>query len=251
MSGKKERERRREERVEVETRQGEEERRQRLLKLAGLAVGIAVLVVVVLIVVTQGQGGGGDTDLDGVAEVRAELKGIPQQGIRLGDEAAPVEIVEYGDLQCPICKQFSDEVTPGLIEGPVAAGRARMEFRQWPILGDESVAAAKAALAAAEQGVYWEFVETFYANQGIERSGYVTEEFLEAVAKAAGVKDLSAWKQARESRSIAAKIAANEAAAQRLGFSGTPSFVVSGPGGEKQLSVASLEEFEAAIEEVS
>lgn len=251
MSGKKERERRREERLQAESQGDERERRQRLLRVGGIVAGLAVLAIGVIVLVGQSQDSGGDTDLSGVEEVLAQLDGVEQQGTVLGDRTASVSIVEFADLQCPVCKQFSEDTTPGLIEGPVAARRASMELRQWPILGEDSEVAAKAALAAAEQGVYWQFVEIFFKNQGIEGSGYVTDEFLEAVAEAAGVADLGGWDAARRSPQVARRVAANDAAAQRLGLTGTPSLIVTGPGGQRQLGAASVEEVEAAMDEVS
>ena len=85
-------------------------------------------------------------------------------------------MVEFGDLQCPVCQAFSAQIAPGLISDVVRKGTAKYEFRQYTIIGPDSTAAAKAALAAGEQGRYWNFIELFYRNQGTENSGYVTDE---------------------------------------------------------------------------
>ena len=73
-----------------------------------------------------------------------------------------VTITEYGDLQCPVCARFATEVIPDLIADEVRTGRARLEFRNWVIIGPESADAAAASLAAGEQGRMWSFVELFY-----------------------------------------------------------------------------------------
>ena len=110
--------------------------------------------------------------------------------------------------------------------------------------------AAAASLAAAEQERYFEFIETFYANQGRENSGYVTDEFLDAIAKAAGVTDLDKFNADRAGPAIADKVAAVQDEAAKLGLNATPSFVVSGPGGSKKLVAPSLDELRQAIGEV-
>ena len=169
-----------------------QERRQRLIRLGAGAVFAAVVVVAVAIVISQsGDDSGGDTTLEGISSVQSELRGLEQQGLTLGDPDAKVTVVEFGDLQCPVCKDYSEQILPEVIEGPVRSGDAKLEFRNWTIIGPDSLDAAKAALAASEQGRYWSFITLFYRNQGAENSGYVSDSFLEAVAEGAGVEDIS------------------------------------------------------------
>ncbi len=181
-----------------------------------------------------------------------QLHGIPQSGTILGDPGAKVTVVEYGDLQCPVCRAFSFDVAPALISQFVGKGTADYEFRQFPILGPDSVPAAKAALAAGEQGRYWNFVELFYRNQGEENSGYVTDSLLTSIAQAAGVRDISKWNSDRQSSKWDAQISKVQSDAQALGFNSTPSFVVEGPGGKKVLGsgVIPLSQIESAIKSV-
>jgi protein-disulfide isomerase len=138
-----------------------------------------------------------------------------------------------------------------VIEEAVRAGDARLEFANFPILGEDSEVAARAALAAAEQDRLWQFTEIFYANQGFENSGYVTDEFLTSVAEAAEL-DVDAWAEAREDPALDDQIAEVEAEAARLGFSGTPSMVVEGPRGEENLGTPrSAEQVLDAVRAVS
>jgi protein-disulfide isomerase len=231
VSGRRDREERREERLREEAEVGADERRQRMIKLASAAGFLAVVVVAVLIVVSQGNSGGGDSsNIEGVAEIDSELAGIPQKGLVLGSGSAKVQLVEFGDLQCPVCKGFAEEILPPVVEGQVRDGEATLEFRNFPIISQQSILAGAAAIAAGEQGRGWNFVELFYRNQGTEGSGYVTDEFLTAIAKAAGVADMPSWNQARRSKRVIAQVEASKAEAEGLGFSGTPSFAVEGPG---------------------
>lgn len=255
MSGKQEREKRREERLQAETKVDSADRRTRILQLGAGAVFLAVVaVIVVIIVAASGGDDGGDTQLEGVAEINQELEGIPQEGMALGDPNAPVELVEFGDLQCPFCKLASEEVLPPVIEGPVAQGQSRLVFRNFTIIGPESIPAAQAAIAAGMQGVGWNFVEIFYRNQGKERSGYINDAFLKAVAEAAGVGDIAKWNEDRNSQAVKAEVKGEAAEASRLGFTGTPSYAVKGPGTsslEPLGSVSSSGELESAINAAS
>jgi protein-disulfide isomerase len=205
----------------------EPDRRRRLLQLGAGAVFLAIAVVVVLIVVASSGGSGGDTKIEGAAEVNTLLAGIPQEGTLLGDPKAPVELIEFGDLQCPVCKGYSEEILPPIIESEVEQGQVRIDFRNFTIIGPQSIPAGAAAIAASEQGRGWTYIELFYRNQGEEDSGYADDEFLEAIAKSAGVKDLAKWNQDR--KKLTGAVERTTAEAQRLGFEGTPSFAVEGP----------------------
>lgn len=228
--------------------------RQRLTQIASGAAFLALCAVAVLIVVSQAGGGsGGDTKLEDVGLVRNQLRGIPQQGTVLGEPRADVRVIEFADLQCPICRDLSIEVAPDLISQLVRTEMASYELRQWPVIGEppyeQSTTAAKAALAASEQGRYWNYVELFFRNQGTEESGYVTDDFLTAIARGAGVKDIPEWNRDRRSDRWDEAVTTS-AEAQSLGLGGTPSFVVEGPRGQKALTAPDFEDIQEAIQEV-
>lgn len=227
-----------------------EQRRQRLIELASAMTFLAVIAVAVLIVITQSQTSGGDTDLEGAAEVHELLRGLPQNGMVLGDPGARATLVEFADLQCPVCKTYAEETLPALIAGRVRRGAAKLEFRSFTVVGPESTPAAAAALAAGRQGRGWSFVELFYRNQGLEESGYVTDAFLTAIARAARVADLARWNRDRRSGGVLDAVAATSEEARSLGFTGTPSFAVEGPntdGLEKLGVVPSPDDLESAL----
>ncbi|HEY2333912.1 MAG TPA: thioredoxin domain-containing protein [Solirubrobacterales bacterium] len=230
MSGRRDREERRDRRLREDEQAGGAERRQRLIKLASAAAFLAIAVVAVLIVVSQGQTGGDASNITDVKEVQQLLSGIPQHGMALGNPSAKVTLLEFGDLQCPVCKGYSEEVLPQVIENQVRSGEATLDFRNFTIIGPQSTPAGAAAIAAGKQGRGWDFVELFYRNQGTEDSGYVTDEFLTAIARATGVSDMAKWNRDRASKAVLAEVATTTAEAERLGFTGTPSFAVEGPG---------------------
>jgi len=251
MSGSSEREKRKAERLQAESTADAGQRRTRLMQLAAGAVFLAVAVVLVLIVVNSSSSGdGGDAKLEGTEAVSKRLAGIPQDGMVLGDPSAPVEVAEFADLQCPYCKAFTEEVLPPIIENQVKNGRVKVSFRNFTIIGEQSLPAGAAALAAGEQGRGWNFVELFYENQGTENSGYADDAFLEAVAKGAGVEDMARWN--RERAELTAEVEETNAEAQQLGLTGTPSLAIRGPatdGLETIGTPSSAGDLEAAIEQ--
>ena len=254
MSSKKDREKRREERVAQESQAESHDQRKRILQIGAGAVFVAIVVIGVLIVLNSGGDDGGDTKLEGVENVDSLVEGIPQEELRLGDPKAKVTLIEFGDLQCPVCKGFSEEVLPQIIEKQVKNGEAALEFRNFIIISEESVPAGEALVAAGKQGRGWEFLELFYENQGEERSGYVTDDFLVAVAKGAGVPNISQWEKDRKSKAVKQEVTRTSEQAGKYGFTGTPSFAVEGPGadgGIELIGTAEADALEEAIEKAA
>ena len=115
------------------------DRRSRLLRLAAGAAFLTLAAVLVLIVITAaGSGDGGDTDIEDKGAVAKQLEGIPQRQMTLGDPEAPVELIEFGDLQCPVCAAYSKDVLPEIMETQVRKGTVKIDFRNLTIIGPES-----------------------------------------------------------------------------------------------------------------
>lgn len=231
-----------------------EERRRLLLQVGSAAVFLSIVAVAVLIVVSSNETSGGDTNLDHVGTVERELQGIPQSGLVLGEPSAGVTLYEFGDLKCPVCKGFAEEIVPDVIDSKVRNGEAKIEFKNFTIIDEESTPAGAAAIAAGEQGRGWSFIELFYRNQGLETSSYVTDEFLTEIARGAGVPDIARWNGDRKSAKTLAEVKRTTEEAERLGFTGTPSFAVEGPGSkglETLGTPGSSQALEEAIEAAS
>ena len=107
-------------------------------------------------------------NLTGLSDVQAEFSGLSEKAGTIGQSGAKVTITEYGDLRCPICKTFDNDVVPTLVEDYVRTGKAKLRFSTWPILGPNSVTAAQAAYAAEQQNALWRYAALTYLNQGDE-----------------------------------------------------------------------------------
>ena len=116
-----------------------------------------------------------------VRDVTSILRGIPQEGLILGDPKAPVLLVEFADLQCPFCREFAASSWPDIVKRYIRTGKVRMDLRLTSILGEDSAKANKAVMAAGLQNRMWDASMRFYDVQGQEGSGYVTDPFLRGV----------------------------------------------------------------------
>jgi protein-disulfide isomerase len=235
----------REKRLKAEAAAKGGERRQGMAKIIGIAAFLGVIAIAIVAYVSLT---GNDEPTKASTDIDKMLEGIPQDGAILGDPNAPVTLVEFADLQCPACKAASEEIIPDVIAGPVKNGTAKYEFSNWAILGPDSVVAAKAALAASEQNRLQQFVENFYANQGIEGTGYVTDEFLLDIAEKAGIPDIDKWEADRALPKWDQNLLAVDNEAIEAGFSGTPSFAIRNPDGSlEQINAGSADDIIKAI----
>jgi protein-disulfide isomerase len=218
--------------------------RQRFSWLLAIVVVSAVAVAALLVWLSQTSGGGEE-------EIRELFANIPQDGSTLGSEDAPVTIYLYEDLQCPVCARFARDTFPELIRTHVKPGEVKVVSETLAVLGRDSVPAAKAALAAGEQNRYWEYSMLFFLNQGRENSGYVTDEFLTNIAEETQGLDVDQWNEARESDAVQSELDAAQARARDEDIEGTPSLVISGPGGTNTLvGAVPLDQITAQIVEV-
>jgi protein-disulfide isomerase len=181
--------------------------------------------------------------------VQAEFDGVTEKAGTIGPANAKVTISEYGDLRCPICKTFDNEVVPTVVEDLVRTGKAKLQFKVWPILGPNSVTAAQAAYAARQQNALWRYAALTYLNQGDENVNWFTTAFARSVAQALGL-DLARFDNDRASAAANAAIAQVNQEASNLGFQGTPTIRVTGPSGAETVD-ASLAAITAAVQKAS
>ena len=134
----------------------------------------------------------------------------------LGNPDGDVTVVEFFDYNCPYCRRVKPHIEALLEADP----NIRLVYREWPILGDGSVFAARAALAAREQGKYEEF---HWALMGM--AGRAEEASVIQMAEQVGL-DVAQLRRDMESPEIDAHIAASMELSRAIGFNGTPSFVI-------------------------
>lgn len=219
-------------------------------------IGIVVAALVVVgIVVGVSLAGGGDDDspssITGAAEVQAQLEGVPQAGNVLGDPDAPVEIIEYGDMACPACREASTTTIPEAVDQIVKAGDAKLVFRPIAFISRSSERGALGAEAAGMQDAMWSFVELIYRNQGPESDqDWLTDELMTDAAEQLGL-DVDRWTADYMGEASEQKFIETDALAREDEVGVTPTFVVRGPNGEKAVTGAvEVSELQDAVNEV-
>ncbi len=236
-------------------------RRKRMTQL-GIVVAVVVVAIVAVLIATGGSspskpkvGSASATNTE--AEINKLVDGIPQSGNVLGSPTAPVTLVYFGDLECPICREFTLGALPSIIQKWVRTGKLKIEYRSLETATREPEIFKTqqiAALAAGKQNKMWNFVETFYHEQGEEDSGYVTEKYLQELAQQVPGLDLAKWSSDRSEPALANQVTSDEQAASNEGFTGTPSFLIGKSGGAlKKLENPSLTEsanFDSEIEKL-
>ncbi len=221
------REQRRAERIAAESAAAARTRRTRVFRLLA-AAGVALACVAAAAVASSTNG----KPAAPVAPVDSSLfSGIRERDGVLGDQRAPLTVTEYVDLQCPVCAVAARETLPALVRDYVRTGKAKLEVRTLHFIGPDSVRAARVAAGAERQGRLWPFLEAFYAAQGQENSGYVTDGFLRSVAAVAGV-DAQAALEYADGEAAQAPLDRANAEAQRRGIDSTPTFTVARKGGK-------------------
>jgi protein-disulfide isomerase len=229
------------------------DRNRRLLLLGG-AILAAVVVVVVAIVDSQGgsddSGGGGaapsasggQAQQSQSTQVKQLFGGIPQDGVTLGEPDAPATLIEFADLQCPFCAQYTTGALPTVIQDYVRSGRLKLQLRLLRFIGPDSERGAEVAAAATLQNKGWDYSDLFYRNQGQENSGYATDTFLERLARETPGLDVNQLESDLDSPPAQKLIRQAERQANQLGVSGTPTFFIQkGNGAPQQLQLSSLD----------
>jgi protein-disulfide isomerase len=213
-------------------------RRKRLTQLGG-AVAVVVVAIVVILIATSGGSKSGLPKSSGeknatVSEISSLIGGIGQSGNALGSPTAPITLKYFGDLECPICREFTVEALPQIIPKWVRTGKLRIEYdsmetatREPEVFKTQQIA----AYAAGKQDKAWYYIETFYHEQGEEDSGYVNEKYLQGIASQVPGLNLAKWSSDRGDPELADEVENDKQIANNEGFNGTPSFLIGHSGG--------------------
>lgn len=218
-------------------------------------VGIAISIVSISI----GEGGPNSVGYEEREEVQRLIAGIPQDGARLGDEDAGVEIELFTDIRSTTGADFQEEVVDPVIEEYVRNGRAEMQLRHFSFGRTGVTEAAIGATAAGEQGHQWQFAEVVMRN--LENAGPqgIDERFLKGAAEVTPGLEIDLWDEAFEAElgaqeddpDYVSAIDTDGELANELRLPAAPAMVITGAGGSETLdNTPTLDEVRAAIERV-
>ena len=143
----------------------------------------------------------------------------------VGPTDAKVVVVEYGDFQCPGCKDFALKISPKIKADFVDKGLVRFAFRNMAFIGDESKLAAEAAECANEQGKFWEYYDKVYQNQGGENVGTFTVDSLTGWATELNL-NASTFKSCLTAHKYRGKVAQETRTGEGKGIYSTPAVLI-------------------------
>ncbi|MFD9358957.1 DsbA family protein [Streptomyces sp. NPDC060031] len=163
---------------------------------------------------------------DPAAALKALARRDSGDKLAVGRADAPVVLIEYSDFKCGYCGKFARDTEPELVKKYVQDGTLRIEWRNFPIFGADSEAAAKAAWAAGQQDRFQQFHAAAYA-EGSKEKGFGAAR-LEELARQAGVPDPEKFKQDAAGEGATAALRKDQEEGYRIGVQSTPSFLING-----------------------
>ncbi len=153
-------------------------------------------------------------------------------GKAMGSSSATVTVQEFGDFQCPVCREFATTTEPQLVQDYVKTGKVRLEYHHFIVIdsntgGHESERAAEASECASAQGKFWRYHDTLFAHQAGEGSGAFSDAKLTGFAQTLEL-DLTAFNKCFASSQPAAAVQADMNTGLKLGVQGTPTVFING-----------------------
>jgi len=143
----------------------------------------------------------------------------------LGDSNAPITLVEFGDYQCHYCHVFFDSIEGDIIKNYVETGKVKIIFKDYNIIGEDSVKASQGAHCANDQGLFWEYHDILYSHWTGENNGWASSENLTNFAQQIGL-NMDEWSECMDEGSHSQIILKSNDDARALELTGTPAFFV-------------------------
>lgn len=177
-----------------------------------------------------------DKGIVNASPVDTTLPKVASQGYVMGNPAAPVEITEFGDFECPACGRFAVLSEPDVRKNYVQTGKVRWRFIDYPLSGHRNTwQASRAAACADEQGKFWEFHDLLYQTQD-RWNGEATDnpdKVMKDYARGLGL-NASQFDQCIDSKKYQSKIQAHLSIAEQRKIMQTPTFII----GDQQVAAA-------------
>ena len=149
----------------------------------------------------------------------------------LGDIDAKVTLVEFGDYQCHFCNVFFHSTEHKILQQYVETGKVKIIFKDYNIIGPDSVNASHGAHCASEQGLFWEYHDILFSNWAGENNGWASSENLLRFAQEINL-DIEQWSECMINGGNSKMLSASNDDARALEITGTPAFFVIGPDGK-------------------
>ena len=143
----------------------------------------------------------------------------------LGIANAPITLVEFGDYQCHFCHVYFENTEKKIFEDYVKTGKVNVIFKDYNIIGPDSVRASHAAQCAGDQNKFWQYHHTLFHNYDGENSGWATQNNLNMFAEELGL-DMQKFEKCTIQLEFGEKVSKSNEDAKTLGITGTPAFYI-------------------------
>jgi protein-disulfide isomerase len=151
---------------------------------------------------------------------------IKEGSPHLGSPFAPVTIIDFSDFQCYLCARYVKNTEPKINETYIQTGKANLVFKHLPNRGTDSMGAAIAAQCTNDQGMFWQFHNLLYKNQGPIDSGWVSKDNLKKFASKIGGLDIQKFNSCFDGQKYKSLVERDIALGASFGFQDTPNFII-------------------------
>ena len=211
-----------------------------LLHAPSLAIGATVASITIVVVILGMNGSFNDQGLliepaskiDQIEPAKITIDTFVSNGSSiLGNPNAPITLVEFGDYQCHYCNVFFQSIEKDIIKNYVETGKVKIIFKDYNIIGPDSVKASQGAHCANEQGLFWEYHDILYSNWTGENNGWASPSNLTTFAEEINV-DMDKWTECMDGKKYSKIIMDSNNDGKLLELTGTPAFFVINSNGE-------------------
>ena len=224
-----------------------------------LAIG-AVIASIAIVAVMFGLNGTFDEselvikptpEMDSIGPTEITMETFVENGSPvLGNPNASITLVEFGDYQCHYCHVFFESIEGKIMKNYIETGKVKMIFKDYNIIGKDSVKASQGAHCANDQGLFWEYHNILYSNWTGENNGWASGANLSNYAQDIGL-EMNQWTDCMSQQKHSKTILDSNEDAKKLQLTGTPAFFVISSDGQisKLFGAQPFEVFEKVFNE--
>jgi len=232
-------------RQEIRQRRQRERIRNRILVILLVVLGALLVTFALILPSIQKVNQAASATPVPVVTIVPRVINAPVNGIHIGNPDALVKVDVYEDFRCSACLYYSQNIEPQVITNYVETGKVYYTYHTFIIIdtndgSDASRRAANAALCANEQGRFWDYHDTLYANQLSESATFFTDDRLVTMAQNLNL-DMTAFNACYQAKKYDNDIKTDLAQGVSLNLTGTPSIMVNG-------QLTSIDKVTAAID---
>lgn len=145
---------------------------------------------------------------------------------RGANSTAQINVVEFGDYQCPFCDRFFLETEPQVLQNYVNTGKVRFYYLDFAILGADSLTLAQGSWCANEQGKFFGYHDYVFSHQGQENTGWATASKVKSFVGNISGLDTQKFGSCLDSNGYGQRVDQLKQLGQSTGATGTPTIFV-------------------------